>query len=63
MKQDTKKAIDALQEYVETNGGIGTQRMFHRQIGDLLLASDHSLEELDWFFGDYLAKRKKWDKV
>ena len=62
-KQKLKTAIDELQSFVELSGCIGTQRMFHRQVGELLLASGSSLEELDWFFGDYLGKRKPWDKV
>ena len=63
MKHDIKKAIDAFQEYIESNEGIGTQRIFHREVGDLLLASGVPLKELEWFFGDYLSERKKWDKV
>lgn len=62
-KEKLKKAINEIQEFVEVSKGIGTQRMFHRQIGEVLLASGHTIEELEWFFGDYLGSRKKWDRV
>lgn len=59
-KEQIKKSIDDLQDHVDTFGGIGTQRTFHRKIADILLAAG---ADTNWLYDDYLIQKKDWKKV